>query len=102
MRAEREGRHIVAAAPRVAACPVLELEQPEIAKARLRERPAGRQARDASARDDYFRFLDCGRRGKIPAAKAVSARHVRALPGAPRDHGTSTGPPHAPPPPHPR
>src|SRR3546814_12024051 len=53
MRAEREGRHIVAAAPRVAACPFLELDQPEITTARLPERPPGRPPRDAPPPDAH-------------------------------------------------
>src|SRR3546814_17701284 len=44
MRAEREGRHLVAAAPRVAACPVLELAQPENPEAPPRPRPHRPQA----------------------------------------------------------
>src|SRR3546814_15725223 len=62
MRAAREGRPILAAAPRVAAVPLLEPEQPEISQDRLRDRPAGPPASHAPAPRAHFRLLDCGPR----------------------------------------
>ena len=78
MGAEREGGDRVAAAARIAADLVLELEQAEVAKARLGEGPAGGEAGDAAAGNDDRRFLARARRREVAVAQAMAARHVGA------------------------
>ena len=78
MGAERESGDRVAAAARIAADLVLELEQAEVAKARLGEGPAGGQAGDAAAGDDDRRFLVRARRREVAVAQAMAARDVGA------------------------
>src|SRR5687767_15038720 len=78
MRAERISRDNVAAAARIAADLILELEQPEVGEAGLGQRPAGGEAGDAAAGDDQSGLLDAVGRREAALAQPMAAGEVGA------------------------